>query len=335
MKYSKVFNSCGLVINIATLVLSVFGVIFIYFDLGMASLTYFTFYAGLIAIVYSIVSIVYNGLKFRYPRYKIPPEYASFKLMCVTTLMVSFFVPLAFAKLIDSYFYIIRVVVAPLMLFNFIFFDFDQKLSFKQMFYALIPVVTYGFIISLLIIFNVVQPPYTFLNVVANSWYINLIYGLIIILGTILLGYLINLLNHCFRRLFIGEEYVETGYTTIINKIALEAEEDAKKEVNDNENNNEENQNVDDLKSENSDENNDSVENKKPISSYQKKYSARVYHISRQKIVGKWQVKLANSKKAIKYFDTQLEAINYAKGLVKTQGGSIRVHSLTGQMRKS
>ena len=90
-----------------------------------------------------------------------------------------------------------------------------------------------------------------------------------------------------------------------------------------------------DLKSENSDENNDSVENKKPISSYQKKYSARVYHISRQKIVGKWQVKLANSKKAIKYFDTQLEAINYAKGLVKTQGGSIRVHSLTGQMRKS
>jgi hypothetical protein len=47
-----------------------------------------------------------------------------------------------------------------------------------------------------------------------------------------------------------------------------------------------------------------------------------------------WQVKLATGQKAIKLFSTQEEAINYAKGLVKTQGGSIRVHSLKGKMRK-
>ena len=62
---------------------------------------------------------------------------------------------------------------------------------------------------------------------------------------------------------------------------------------------------------------------------------ARVYHISRSKFVSKkWQVKLATGKKAIKTFDTQLEAINYAKELVKTQGGSIRIHSMRGQIRK-
>jgi hypothetical protein len=60
----------------------------------------------------------------------------------------------------------------------------------------------------------------------------------------------------------------------------------------------------------------------------------RVYHIAKQDTTGKWQVKLATGQKAIKLFDTQAEAIDYAKGLVKTQGGSIRVHSLKGKMRK-
>jgi hypothetical protein len=60
----------------------------------------------------------------------------------------------------------------------------------------------------------------------------------------------------------------------------------------------------------------------------------RVYHIAKQDTTGKWQVKLATGQKAIKLFDTQAQAIDYAKALVKTQGGSIRVHSLKGKMRK-
>lgn len=60
----------------------------------------------------------------------------------------------------------------------------------------------------------------------------------------------------------------------------------------------------------------------------------RVYHIARQAETSKWQVRLATGQKAIKLFDTQEQAIQYAKSLVKTQGGSIRVHSLKGKMRK-
>jgi hypothetical protein len=60
----------------------------------------------------------------------------------------------------------------------------------------------------------------------------------------------------------------------------------------------------------------------------------RVYHISKQIDSGKWQVRLATGQKAIKLFDTQEQAIFYAKSLVKSQGGSIRVHSLKGKMRK-
>lgn len=60
---------------------------------------------------------------------------------------------------------------------------------------------------------------------------------------------------------------------------------------------------------------------------------ARTYHISKVPDKG-WQVKLATGKKAIKYFPTQNEAINYAKSLADTQGGSIRIHSKKGKIRK-
>ena len=65
------------------------------------------------------------------------------------------------------------------------------------------------------------------------------------------------------------------------------------------------------------------------------KDGVRVYHISRSKFMSKyWQVKLAGGEKAIKIFPTQAEAITYAKELARKQGGSIRIHSMKGQLRK-
>lgn len=60
----------------------------------------------------------------------------------------------------------------------------------------------------------------------------------------------------------------------------------------------------------------------------------RVYHISRQASTGAWQVKLATGKRAIRVFKTQAAAINFAKGLVRTRGGSIRIHTKKGRLRK-
>lgn len=65
------------------------------------------------------------------------------------------------------------------------------------------------------------------------------------------------------------------------------------------------------------------------------KTGPRVYHISRSsKQEGMWQVKLASGEKAVKLFKTQKEAIDYAKSLVNTNGGSIRIHSMKGKIRK-
>ncbi len=60
----------------------------------------------------------------------------------------------------------------------------------------------------------------------------------------------------------------------------------------------------------------------------------RIYHISKRDDK-MWQVKFANGQKAIKLFNTQAEAIVFAKKLAKSQEGSIRVHSLKGRIRKA
>lgn len=59
----------------------------------------------------------------------------------------------------------------------------------------------------------------------------------------------------------------------------------------------------------------------------------KIYHISQHPTANKWQVKLQGSDKAIKLFDTQAEAIEYAKALAKSQNGSVRLHSRKGSFR--
>ncbi len=57
------------------------------------------------------------------------------------------------------------------------------------------------------------------------------------------------------------------------------------------------------------------------------------YHISLHKD-GKWQVKGEKAEKALKLFNTQQEAIAYAKTVAGNQEGSIIIHKVDGKMRK-
>lgn len=58
------------------------------------------------------------------------------------------------------------------------------------------------------------------------------------------------------------------------------------------------------------------------------------YHVSLRAEDGKWQVKFANGKKALKLFDTQLEAIAYAKELAASQDALVTIHKTDGKIRK-
>jgi len=65
------------------------------------------------------------------------------------------------------------------------------------------------------------------------------------------------------------------------------------------------------------------------------KQFVKAYHVSQRKELKKWQVKGAGSEKAVKLFDTQKEAIEYANQLAANNGAAVRVHSRAGKMRKA
>ena len=58
------------------------------------------------------------------------------------------------------------------------------------------------------------------------------------------------------------------------------------------------------------------------------------YHVSLNKETKKWKVFNAGSDKVIKLFDTQAEALKYAKELAKKNDGSVMLHGLDGKLRK-
>lgn len=60
----------------------------------------------------------------------------------------------------------------------------------------------------------------------------------------------------------------------------------------------------------------------------------KVYHITKRVSDGKWQIKFNKGKKAIKLFDTQAQAIDYAKALAQNQEASIMIHKEDGSFRK-
>ncbi|MFA6801649.1 MAG: DUF2188 domain-containing protein, partial [Acholeplasmataceae bacterium] len=47
-----------------------------------------------------------------------------------------------------------------------------------------------------------------------------------------------------------------------------------------------------------------------------------------------WRVRKAGSTKTIKYFNTQADAIEYAKTLAENQNSSIVIHKVDGTLRK-
>lgn len=60
----------------------------------------------------------------------------------------------------------------------------------------------------------------------------------------------------------------------------------------------------------------------------------KTYHISKRRDENRWQVKIAGGAKAIKLFNTQYEAIDFAKKLAENQEAKIVIHKEDGTFRR-
>jgi len=80
-------------------------------------------------------------------------------------------------------------------------------------------------------------------------------------------------------------------------------------------------------------------EEPKPAPEKKEEPKAAKYHISQNKDkksarFKEWRVRKEGSQKTIKYFQTQAEAIDFAKGLANNQDASIVIHKVDGSIRK-
>ncbi len=58
--------------------------------------------------------------------------------------------------------------------------------------------------------------------------------------------------------------------------------------------------------------------------------AGKVYHVSKRKEDGKWQVFISGSDKVIKLFATKAEAEEYCEKMAKNQGATLLVHNSKG-----
>ncbi|MFA6624805.1 MAG: DUF2188 domain-containing protein [Bacilli bacterium] len=232
--------------------------------------------------------------------------------------------------------------VFPLIgIISFLFIDIDkgERVSFFDSLYGVIPMVLYAAIIIPLVAVNTIEPPYFFMDINNQQWWVSLLWVLGMVIGTEIISFLLVLGTNVLNK----EKKTAEALPCTDNdekEVKEESVDDVKEEKNDDSEKGDDNmKKKEDIKIEEVDEGSEEEEEKNEIKAEKEAKAKgygdgpRVYHIGRQPS-GVWQVKLATGQKAIKLFDTQAQAIDYAKSLVKTQGGSIRIHSRKGHMRK-
>lgn len=288
----------------------------------VAYVKYFTLVTNLLIIVTSTVSIGYN-VEFLVHRDRqiLQPDYLYIlKLITSTCAMITF---LTVACYLQHAVYrdpsvsaamhannVMHHYLAPLSFtLGFIILDLDKKYNWKIFFTGVAVLVLYTIYALPLSNIAAVQEwwqgaPYIFMDFAQMKlWAILIIPSFLI--GGLGISFLVWFLNRISYLLFIGDEIKEDAEETAEEKAieakvqVTEADEAAVGEI---------------LKNRN--------------------IGPRIYHISRREDK-MWQVKFAKGKRAIKIFNTQAEAIVFAKKLAKSQVGSIRIHSLKGRIRKT
>lgn len=320
MKLRKILS---LVVSLLAIIFSMVGFLLIAKETSAISyVKFFTLVTNLLIVVVSTISIGYS-VEFLIHKDKVilEPTYVFIlKLITSVSSLITFITVVSYLQhtvytdpTLSAAMHANNVMhhyIAPLTFtLGFILLDLDKKYNWKVFFTGIIVLLIYmAYAVPLSNISAVRswwgEPPYVFMDIsVVKKWMFALLPGFIV--GGLALSFLIWLFNRIAYLLFIGDEIKEDAEETEEEKAieakvqVTEADEAAVGEI---------------LK--------------------KSKAGPRIYHISRREDK-MWQVKFANGKRALKLFNTQAEAIVFAKKLAKSQLGSIRIHSLKGRIRKS
>ena len=326
---SLLLNTICFIMVLITIILKVsdFVVDSIFANSGLSIFLFFTILSNAYLALTSLVMIPYQVFSIKKQENQVPMWLMVVHFTAVVSVMITCLVTLFFLMptranngndpldLIAGLYFLVHLAVPVLAMLNFCLLMVEPTLQFRWTPFSLLPLIAYA-------IFYILNIKFEFASVIGGDgkayydW--SGLFGngdigkmvivvLIMLFASYLISFVLWLMNLICRHLFKGYDDDEG------EEITLEDEEPAIEE--------------------------EIPESKKKTTSvshldHKYKDGARTYHISRHLLSQQWQVKLAHGEKAIKLFATQAEAIRFAKGLVKTQGGSIRVHSLKGKIRK-
>lgn len=351
MKFSKKHAVPGLIGNLIVTALGVVGIVMLLLESSdkVGIFQYFTVLSNVLVTLASFVGVILHIASLAKGKNLVKEGFQVFKLLTVVCAAITFTMVLTFLMPRDPNNDIwfkgsqlfMHAIVPIASVASFILLEYMTKIRFRFFFIPAIALIVYG---AYYAIFAFTAPQgslvdwYGFMfeagNRIAPVDVSKFTFGTFFLFiglsigGALAYGFVFWLLNKIVNLIFVG-------YT--INSDGEEVSEE--ETVTEEETVEEEPQEVEEEKSEKKTATSKTPKTKAPktAASAPKKYKdgARVYHIARSKFVSRsWQVKLAGGEKAIKIFPTQAEAIDYAKRLVRSQGGSIRIHSMKGQLRK-
>lgn len=354
MNYSRGHFVPAIIGNIITFALGLFGIIYglLTLDHPETLWVYFTFISNVLVTLASFILAILYIVSFAKKKCYVFGFFKVLKLIAVAMCAITFSMVIIFLRpsnpdfgWFDKSQLFMHAIVPIFAVFSFIFLEYTPKMKFAVMFTPMIAVLLYGVFYVTYGIFapaKTVVDWYGFMfeasNRVAPVDLGGFTFGnFFLFLGeslgaALVFGFLLWLLNKIVNLSFVG--YVLEEEKAPVAKSEEVAEEEPVVEEPASEEETAEETPVEEAEVKPAKK---AKTSSKSRVSAPKKYkdSARVYHISRSKLVSRsWQVKLAGGERAIKIFPTQAEAIEFAKELTRSQGGSIRIHSMKGQLRK-
>ena len=359
MNYSRGHFVPAIIGNIITFALGLFGIIY-----GLVTLSnieilwvYFTFISNVLVTLASFILAILYIVSFVKRKCYVFGFFKVLKLIAVAMCAITFTIVIIFLMpnnpnppipWFGKSQLFMHAIVPIFAVFSFIFLEYTPKMKFAVMFTPMIAVLLYG---VFYVLYGMFAPAgtqvdwYGFMfeasNRVAPVDLGGFTFGNFFLFlgeslgGALVFGFLLWLLNKIVNLSFVG--YVleeEKAPVAKSEEIVEEVKEEPVVEESVSEEETIEETPVEEV--EDKPAKKAKTSSKSRVSAPKKyKDSARVYHISRSKLVSRsWQVKLAGGERAIKIFPTQAEAIEFAKELTRSQGGSIRIHSMKGQLRK-
>lgn len=336
---------------------------------GAMAFSDFTLDAALLFMVSAFITFAFDIVALTRGAYEIPHWVRSLKLVAVATLVASLLFSLVYIyplsgeskqdpneliNVVDTLW--IRILLPTVALVSFMTVEHETRLNLFESLLAIVPSAVYFASILPLIYASAIGDPYPILEAEEPTNLMPVIYGLVIILGVFLVALIIIPIRNRIDRAWSRGVTIASAESAQLSSAVKRAEaagqespapapvqepEPSPVETTSDEKPLEETGS--DVAVSYADEDSEEEEERQERQEAEELRKrgpgfyngrTRVYHISRQKDGVRWQVRLATGKRAIRLFPTQKEALAYAKELCLRNGGSIRIHSLKGRMRK-